>query len=154
MRTFLIGLLVLAALVVAYALWVRPWLRTKSWARGVFALIEPIELALWMKSETILWARFQMLVGLLIPLLQFIGAIDLTPYLAVIPADLVPWLIAGIALAGFITEQLRKDTTKPLEVVAIPQAAPTEVKEAVIEAAVANAEAVNAVERAKAQEKI
>lgn len=116
---FLIGL---AAFVALYVVWLRPWLRDKPWAQGFFARVEPVEIVLWRKSESILWARFLQAVGLVVPLLQFIGAVDITPYLAIVPDGYAPYLLLVIFVAGQIGERLRKDTTKPLDVVAAPDA--------------------------------
>jgi hypothetical protein len=116
---FLIGL---TAFVALYVVSLRPWLRDKSWAAGFFARIEPVEIALWKKSESILWARFLQAVGLVVPLLQFIGAVDITPYLAIVPDGYAPYLLLFVFVAGQIGEQLRRDTTKPLDVVARPEA--------------------------------
>lgn len=116
---FLIGL---AAIVALYVVWLRPWLRDKPWARRFFVRIEPVEIALWQKSESILWARFLQAVGLIVPLLQFVGALDITPYLAIVPDGYAPYLLLLIFVAGQIGEKLRKDTTKPLDVVAAPEA--------------------------------
>ncbi|MDB5600886.1 MAG: hypothetical protein JWN71_2930 [Xanthobacteraceae bacterium] len=116
---FLIGL---TAFVALYVVWLRPWLRDKPWAQGFFAGIEPVEIALWRKSESILWARFLQAVGLVVPLLQFVGAVDIAPYLAIVPEGYAPYLLLVIFVAGQIGERLRKDTTKPLDVVALPEA--------------------------------
>jgi hypothetical protein len=116
---FLIGLTTFVALCVV---WLRPWLRDKSWAAGFFARIEPVEITLWKKSESILWARFLQVVGLLVPLLQFVGAVDITPYLAIVPEGYAPYLLLVVFVAGQIGERLRNDTTKPLDVIALPQA--------------------------------
>jgi hypothetical protein len=116
---FLIGL---TAFVALYVVWLRPWLRDKPWAQSFFVRIEPVEIALWKKSESILWARFLQAVGLVVPLLQFVGAVDITPYLAIVPERYAPYLLLMIFVAGQIGERLRKDTTKPLDVVAAPEA--------------------------------
>jgi hypothetical protein len=115
---FLIGLTVVVAL---YVVWLRPWLRDKTWAAGFFARVEPVEIALWKKSESILWARFLQAVGLVVPFLQLVGAIDIAPYLAIVPEGYAPYLLLFIFIAGQIGERLRKDTTKPLDVVAMPE---------------------------------
>ena len=117
---FLIGL---TAFVALYVVWLRPWLRGTSWAQGFFARIESAEIALWQKSESILWARFLQAVGLVVPLLQFVGAVDITPYLAIVPEGYAPYLLLFVFVAGQIGERLRKDTTKPLNVVARPRPA-------------------------------
>lgn len=110
----------LTACVACYVVWLRPWLRDKSWAQRFFARIEPVEIALWKKSESILWARFLQAVGLAVPLLQLIGAVDITPYLTIVPEGYAPYLLLVVFVAGQIGEKLRKDTTKPLDIVALP----------------------------------
>lgn len=147
----LIAFLALTALVALYVVWLRPWLRGKDWAAGFFAWFEPFELWAYKKSESILWARFLQAVGLLVPLLQFVGAIDITPYLAIIPDGYGPYLMLFIFVAGQIGEKLRKDTTKPLEVVALPEDKPPELAAAVSRAEAANDRVVVAVEKAKEQ---
>lgn len=149
----LLAILSIAAFVASYVVWIRPWLRTKEWAHGFFRLIEPVEILLWKKSESILWARFLQLIGLLVPALQFIGAIDVTPYLAIIPEGYGPYCMLAVFVAGQVGEALRKDTTKPLESVALPEAAVTPaVERAEQKADAANANLVVAVEIAKAAE--
>jgi hypothetical protein len=56
-----------------------------------------------------------------VPLLQFVGAIDITPYLAIVPEGYGPYLLLFVFVAGQIGERLRNDTTKPLDVVARPE---------------------------------
>jgi hypothetical protein len=149
----LIALLSVAAFVAIYVVWLRPWLRTKSWAEGFFHRIEKFEILFYKKSESILWARFLQAVGLLVPLLQFIGAIDITPYMAIIPEGWGPYCLLAVFIAGQIGERLRKDTTKPLGVVALPEAAITPaVERAEQKAEAANANLTAAVETAKAAE--
>ncbi len=149
----LIALLSVVAFVASYVVWIRPWLRTQAWANGFFTWIEPVEIVLWKKSESILWARFLQLVGLLVPVLQFVGAIDITPYLAIIPDGYGPYFMLAIFVAGQIGERLRKDTTKPLDAVALPEAAITPaVERAEEKAEAANANLAAVVETAKAAE--
>lgn len=157
MTAFFIGLTVLAAFVALWVTLVRPWLRTKSWAARFFAWIEPVEIALWRKSETILWARLKMVVGVLLTVLTQIGTLDITPIMPLVPDayedlfrtifGLLPLIIT---LMGWIDEQLRKDTTKPIEVVAAPEAVKAALPE-VVAAEVANIQAVAAIDVAKAE---
>lgn len=150
---FLVTLLVLTAIVVIYITWLRPWLRAKSWAQGFFAAVEPIELALWKKSETILWARFLQVVGLVSTLAGVFGLIDwtlITPLVSEQYQPFMPLIPMTLNLIGTVTEKLRRDTTKPLEVVAAPEA----VKAAIPEVAKlerANDAAVVAVKEAAAE---
>lgn len=141
----LVALLVVTALVATYVVWLRPRLRVQPWAQGFFARIEPIETALWRKSETILWARFKMAVGALLTMLTMFGQVDLSPLVPHLPDNYAALAMALITLSplaltvvGWIDEQLRKDTTKPLEVVAAPEA----VKAAIPE--IAAVDAINA----------
>lgn len=143
--TILIIIAVISILFSFYVVWFRPWLRDKEWAKPFFRLIEPIEIALWSKSETILKARVKMAVGLLLTILTQIGTLDITPLMPVVPEkyqsavriafNMIPTLLI---IGGWVDQKLRQDTTKPLEVVAMPMDAPPEVKEIVEEAAKAN----------------
>jgi hypothetical protein len=139
----------------AYVVWGRPWLRKAEWAKPFFTFIEPVEIALWWKSETIFKARAKMALGVLLTFLAQIGTLDLTPIMPFVPDEYEPTLRALfnllpmiLTVGGWVDEKLRKDTTKPLEVVAIPEAAPPEVKLAAVKAEIANERAVAAVETA------
>lgn len=145
-----LAILIAVILVASWVLWVRPWLRNKEWARGFFDLIEPIERRLWLKSETILWGRFLQGLGVVLAALTQLGEIDLTPLLLFVPEQyreqaraflaLVPMVVT---LAGLMTSRLRKDTTKPLEVVALSPSADPDVKAAAAQAEAAIAAAVD-----------
>lgn len=150
----LIWLLVATAAVVAYAVFLRPYLRKQSWAEPFFRFVEPIELVLFKKSEGILWARWQQFLGLVLTVVGMFGGIDWTA-LAVLTPDWIDPLLPAIPLllnlTGSIAEKLRNDTTKPIELVAIPEAdkeVPA-VAAAIATAEVAKIEAVAAVEVAK-----
>lgn len=121
--------------VALYVVVIRPWLRKKEWAKPFFAgaVTEWIELHLFRKSETLMWARWQMFIGPTITSLQSFGAIDITPLVTILTFVLPPkyqWLAQVIAqgwpmlfaLLGAIGEFQRRDTTKPLELVAVPEA--------------------------------
>lgn len=159
------GLWGVAALIIFVAVWVvwlRAWLYCKEWAwtKKFFRAIEPIEITLWKKSETILWGRFQQLLGLLLAVLAWIGAIDLSPFLTFIPEKWRPVVAAipAIALAvnGLLTELMRWATTKPVEVVAVPEfkPVPPEVRAVVEQADEVKREAVAVVKEAKAEGKL
>jgi hypothetical protein len=149
----------LAALTAAIALWValiRPWLCQQWWAKPFFNYIEPFERFAYLKSESILWARTKQLVGVLLTVLTQLGAIDITPLLPVIPDQYDAWILVGwnmlpmvIAVVGWLDERMRsKDTTKPIELVAVSDkilAANPGVAEKVAAAEVAKVEAVEAV---------
>lgn len=148
------------ALVIFYAVKGRAWLKTKPWAQGFFAWVEPIEIALYKKSETILWARLKMLVGVTLTLLTQFGAIDITPIMPLVPDDWANYvrtafglLPLAITLMGMIDEKLRNATTAPIELTALPDKVVAEnpkVAEAVAMADSTKTEAVAAVVAAKA----
>ena len=122
----LIVLAVITGLLLWYALQGREWLKTKSWAQGFFAWIEPIEIVLFRKSETILFARLKMFTGMLLMILSQIGTIDLTPFMPFVPDQWEPYVRATfnlmpliITFVGWMDENLRKTTTKPIELVAV-----------------------------------
>lgn len=147
-------LLILAVVSVLLALWVvwlRPWLRDKPWAQSFFDAVEPIERILWWKSETLLWNRFKMLFGSVLTVLVGIDWNSVTP---LIPEKYRTLVLAlptiFVAIDGLIGERLRRDTTKPLEIVAMRTDAPAEVKEAAEQAAVATAEVVETVKATEA----
>jgi hypothetical protein len=150
----LAAFLVVSALVAIWVALVRPWLRTKDWAAGFFAKIETFEITVYKKSESILWARFLQLLGAVLTALASLGEFDLTPLFPFLP-DKWKWvpgiLPMVVSLAGWIQERMRKDTTKPLEVVALPEDKPPELAAAVSRAEAATDRAVVAAETAKAQ---
>lgn len=154
----LIVLAVITGLLLLYALWGRDWLRSKPWAQGFFAWIEPIEIALFRKSETILFARLLSGLGVVLTFLTQISTIDLTPIMPFVPEkyalyvhvafNSMPLVITGL---GAIIERLRNRTTKPIELVAVAEkditpevAVALEVAESVKEKAVATVEAAKA----------
>jgi len=150
--TLLIIIAAIVALLLWYALQGRKWLKSKPWTEGFFAWIEPIEIALYKKSETILWARLRMVVGVLLTVLTYLGTIDLTPLMPFVPDQyeatikaLFNLLPLTISLLGMIDERLRNGTTLPLEIVAAPDAMTPKVAQAIAVAADAKAEAVAAV---------
>lgn len=148
----LFTLAVITALVIVYAVFVRPWLRQKAWASWFFRLVEPIELHLFRKSEALMVGRWFQFVGLLSTAHGFLGGIDWT-LVAIITPDWIDAYLPAIPLVlnvvGQIIEWLRKDTTKPLELVAVPEVKPPEVAQAIRAAEVAKVEAIEAVAVAK-----
>jgi len=160
MTIFAVSLFVFSLILTWYALWGRAWLKSKSWAQPFFDWIEPIELVLFKKSETILFARLKILTGLLLAVLTNLGTIDLTPIMPFVPEKYQGWLHIAFNLAplmlsvvGWMDEQLRKRTTLPIEVVAVPDKTIAEnpkVAEAVAMAVATKTEAVAAVNEAKA----
>jgi hypothetical protein len=158
--TILIILAILTALLLWYALQGRAWLKTKPWADSFFAWIEPVEIALFKKSETLLVARLLSFLGVILTFLTQIGSIDVTPIIPFVPEKYamsvqigfgcLPLLISGL---GFIVERLRNLTTKPIELVAVPDKVVAEsqkLTEAVAMADATKVEAVQAVAEAKA----
>jgi hypothetical protein len=151
--TILIVLAVITGLLLAYALKGREWLKSKPWAQGFFAAIEPIEILVFKKSETILFARLKMLTGLLLMILSQVGTIDLTPIMPFVPEQYLPYLRAVfnllpliITAVGWMDERLRNQTTKPIELVAVPETGQTaEVKVAIAQAEDAKEVAVSIV---------
>lgn len=151
MKTLII-LSIITALLLWYALQGRDWLKSKSWAMPFFAWIEPIEIVLFKKSQTILFARLLSGLGVVLTMLQQFNGIDLTPILPFVPekyqmaltvgVNMLPLLITAI---GWMVEKLRNSTSKPLELVAVPDKVVAEnprVAEAVAMADATKAEAV------------
>lgn len=110
-----------------YALRGRAWLKEKPWAQGFFAWIEPIEIALYKKSETILVGRLMWVGGFFVTaydsLATFLPSLDLTPItnrvLSWVSDDLRPLIVsAAVTGIGLLINWLRKRTTKPIEAVA------------------------------------
>lgn len=158
MKITLIVLAIITALLLWYALQGREWLKSKAWAAPFFAWIEPIELALYKKSETILVARLKVVVGAVLTLLTQIGSIDLTPIMPFVPEKYQPYVNFAINLVplaisamGFLDERLRYTVTKPVELVAVAEKdMPPEVADALGTADAAKVDAVAAVEASKA----
>src|SRR5688572_31914363 len=93
----LVVMLSLTLVVALYVIWGRKWLKAKTWpwSKRFFELTEPIEIALWQKSETILWSRFLQLMGAVAAALTWFGALDVTPFVALVPEKYQPWLLAA-----------------------------------------------------------
>lgn len=161
MTIFLLVLALIVALAFLYALVLRPWLKKQSWAEGFFTVIEPFEIALFKKSETILVGRLLWVGGLIVTfydgLAVFVHSLDITP----VTTRIFDWLqippdmrnltaTAFIGIVGLLINRLRKTTTKPLELVAVPAAKITpEVASTMAAAEEAKQEAVLAVGEAK-----
>jgi hypothetical protein len=118
-------------MIIWYALAGRKWLKSKPWAQGFFAWIEPLELALYKKSETILVGRLLSVGAFVVTiydgLATFVQSLDLTPVTTRIfdaphiPPDMRNLSISAfIGIVGLLISYLRKRTTKPLELVAVP----------------------------------
>lgn len=128
----ILAVLALAGVALLYALVVRPWLKSKTWAKGFFDLIEPMELALFKKSETILVGRLLWVASGLVTVYDlaavFMQSMDLTPITTRVFDFLhVPADLRGVCTTAFITalglliNWLRKRTTKPVELVAVQE---------------------------------
>jgi len=158
--TVLVPLAIFTAILLWYALQGRAWLKTKPWADSFFEHIEPVEILIFKKSETILFARLKMVWGVALTYLMQAGQIDWTPILPFIPEKYRFYVNAAISsipliisLIGGADERLRNTTTKPIELVAVPDkvvAQSTKLTEAVAMADATKAEAVQAVVEAKA----
>lgn len=137
-------------LVLVYVVAGRYWLKRQWWTGRFFDWIEPIEIKLWSKSETLLWARYRQALGLLVALFAFIGAFDITPFYGIIPEKfqwMLPFAPLVISASGGLAEYLRRYTTRPLELVAVPdEGASPRVEKAIAEAEKAKEKAVVAVE--------
>jgi len=135
----------------------RPWLKTKPAAMGFFSWIEPVEIALFRKSETILMGRLLSFGAGIVTLYDVVAvwasSLDLTPvttrlFDAVhVPVDMRGVVWSGfVALLGLLMTWLRKRTTMPVELVAIPDKLVTpRVAEAIAMADQTKTEAVNVV---------
>lgn len=157
--TFMFWLAVAVALAMAWSLWGRDWLKGRGWrwSDAFFAWIEPIEIALFKNSKVIFMARLKMLTGLLLTLGTQLGSVDITPIMPFVPDAWEPtvqflWnlLPLGLTIIGWMDEQLRKQTSLPLEVVAAPEVVKANLPE-VQKMEEAKADAVAAVESVKAQ---
>lgn len=147
----LIALAVITVALALYVVWLRPWMKTTAAGAAFLAKIEPMERALWWNSETILWSRFKVFMGTVLTVLVGVNWNAVAP---ILPADsreivmALPTIL--LAIDGLIGEYLRKQTTKPLEIVAMRTDAPEEVKVAAAEAQAANAQVVEAAKEAGA----
>lgn len=162
MTAFLLILASFLAIALWYALAGRRWLKSKPWAQGFFTAIEPIEIALFKKSETILAGRLLWFGGLLTTaydgLAVFASGLDLTPVTTRvfdathIPPDMRGLVVTALVGAlGLLMNWLRKRTSKPLEVVAVADKDVTPaVQQALDVADIAKDQAVAAVADAKA----
>jgi len=156
----LIVLAVITGIILWYALQGRDWLKSKPWAQGFFELVEPVEIFIYKKSETILVARSLQFLGAILTLLTWVGSIDITPIMPLVPEKYQPYVHAGMSFLplvlnglGAIVERLRNKTTKPIELVAVPDKVVAEtpkIAEAIATADAAKVEAVAEVEAQKA----
>jgi hypothetical protein len=142
-----------AVIFVSLALWVtliRPVIRKMPFFTPFFDAVEPIERVLWLKSETILFARGLQLLGGTLSFLAYLGTLDLTPLIAMLPDKhkwIAPLLPLFFNVIGTVQELLRRDTTQPLVVTAMPKDAPIDEVRKVAEAENATKDAVTAIEQ-------
>lgn len=144
--TFFIVLGVLVALIAIYGMGGRNWLKARPWTAWFYRWVEPIEIVLWRKSETILWSRFLIIAGLIPPLFEQLE--KLMPAVSgVLPPEYQAWWTLSFTVVGIINEMMRRNTTKPLELVELPDNQSPKVAAAVAAAEVAKDKAVAAVEK-------
>lgn len=160
MTIFIALIVIIVCLIVLYALVGREWLKTKPWGQRFLAWVEPVELALFKKSETILMGRLLWVGSLFVTFYDgiavFATSLDLTPittrvmdalHIAQDFRGLV--VTAFIAIIGRIITWLRDRTTKPIELVAVSDSTVTPAQTAAIATAdVAKDQAVAAVKGA------
>ena len=156
----------ITAIIIAILLWYaiigRAWLKTKPPTESFFSWIEPAEIALYRKSETLLIGRLLSIGAGLVTAYDTLAAafssLDLTPLttrifdFAHVPQDMRG--IAGTAMItgiGLLISWLRKRTTKPVELIEVPEKSITpKIAEAIAMADATKTEAVAAVTEAKA----
>lgn len=151
---------IIVGLLVLYAAVGRKWLKKQTWTVTFFSWIEPIEIRLWRKSETILMSRLMSIGSAVLTvhdsIAVFASSLDWTPVtgriLAAVPPDLRTLVVSGaLAVFGYGIEHLRKATTKPLELVELPEVMEPKVAAAVAAAEASKEKAVAVVETAAAQ---
>jgi len=155
----ILGLLVFFSVIAIYAVIVRPWLRKKPWMQWFFAnpVVEWIEIHLWRKSEMILVARGMQVIGAIGTTAGYLGGIDWSVFSAIVPEKwqpFLPLLPTAFNALGAMIEAMRRDTTKPLELVEVPQAVSQKVAVALEAADTAKHEAVAAVAKVTAQDSV
>lgn len=160
---YIFWIAVVVALALVWSLWMRNWLKAQDWgwSNAFFAWIEPIEIKLWHNSKTIFIARLKIVTGLLLTLGTQLGAVDISPLMPLVPDAWEPivrlvWnlLPLTLTLLGWLDERLRKETTMPLEVVALPEQKPPEVAAAIAKVEAVNEQVKTVVEEAKAEGKV
>ena len=143
MKTFILFIVCLTLFVMLYVTWLRPRLKRSQRGQRILAAIEPFERIVYWNSESMLWNRFKAALG---AVLTTLVAFDWSAVSPILPEKLRPFAMAAptifLAIDGLIGEKLRRNTTKPLEVVAMRTDAPAEAKAAAAIATSATAEAV------------
>jgi hypothetical protein len=137
MNKFAVIVIILASLALAYWFLLRPVLRQRADLAAFFNSSDMLR-AGWLAKlklsvaglRTVLFAKFVIIAGLLIPVLDIIGAIDLTSILPsvnltsawqITPTQYVPAVV--LPLIGWINLELRKITTTPVGVPSAEQVA-------------------------------
>lgn len=149
---FLIWTLSLTSIVAVWVIIVRPMLRDKPWMQWFFAnpVVEWIEIHFWRKSETILWARWLHLMGIIHSVAGYGGALDWSQFAGIAPEWAIPFLPAIpliLNMLATITEIQRIDTTKPLAIVELPTVVSPSVAAVVETAELAKFEAVKEIKK-------
>lgn len=148
----LIILGVVIVLILNYVTWFREWLKNRPWpwSQRYFEWIEPIEIALYRKSETILWSRFLIFMGLLPTVLDQFQLLNVPGLIEFLPDDWEKWASLSFTVCGIVSELLRRGSTKPLEIVELLETGMSpKVAVAVAKAETAKVNAVVAIEKAK-----
>ena len=153
----------IVALLIAFVAWYviagRAWLQGKPWMAWLYKSRagEWVERTFFMKSESVLWGRFLQALGYGLTAIASLGGIDLTPLALVLP-DKLAWTVhilpLVISLAGHVQVQLRLGTTKPIELVNLPEDVPASVARAAEDAEAVKDRAVVVIEEAKQQGKV
>jgi hypothetical protein len=148
----LIVLAVITGILLWYALKGRDWFKSTSWGQRFLVWIEPAEIWLYKKSEMLIVARGLQAMGATLTFLTWIGQIDITPILPLVPekyAGIVQAVFSFLPLVlnglGAIVERLRNRTTKPIELVALPDKVVAENPKVAEAVAMADATKVEAV---------
>lgn len=150
---FLIVFGILTLFLLNYVLWAREWLHDRPWpwSQRYFEWIEPLEIFFYRKSETLLWGRWLMLGGTLMPVLESVQLLNIPELIALLPENWVKWAPLVFTVCGVVVEIQRRYTTKPLEVVELPTLGNTpEVNIAVANLETAKAEVATAIADEKA----
>jgi nitrate reductase gamma subunit len=150
--TILIAVAVIAVLIAFYVVWLRPRMKATAWGQAFLSKIEPMERILYWKSETMLWSRFKVFFGTVMTTLVAVDWNSVAPLIPEKYRSLVLVLpTIFVALDGLMGEKMRRETTQPLEVVAMRTDAPVELK---LEAAEAKLKTAQTVEAIKASEAV
>lgn len=162
----LIPLAITVTFLLVYSLWGRDWLKSKPWAwsQAFFAWVEPIEIFLFKKSPTILFARTLTGLGGLLTFLQNFNGVDITPVLPLFPEKyhgIITFAINSLpltlSLIGGAVEWLRVKTTLPVNLIAVPDKIVAENPKVAVTIAAAvetNEVAIAAIDEAKAEAKV